>query len=136
MNTTSEQPILIDQKLLPKGTSELIWVHPLGIDFNEVLSTMKQKKYEPLLYDKDLTGMSTVSCLPQLDTKDRIKTSIVSEYTMLISSIEFDMEERFSASMIAIMKTLQSLYFLGKTAQLPTQKSKEKHNNIVPVVIQ
>ena len=110
-------------------------MHPLGIDFNEVLSQMKQKKYESLLYDKDLIGMSTVSCLPQLDTKDRIKTSTISEYTMLISSIEFDMVERSSASMIAIMKTLQSLYFLGKTAQLATKKSKDKHNYIVPAVI-
>ena len=37
---------------------------------------------------------------------------------MLVSSIEFDIESGQSASMLAIMKTVQSLYFLGKVTKL------------------
>ena len=41
---------------------------------------------------------------------------------MLVSSLDFDLEAGQSASMLAIMKTVQSLYFLGKTTQLISHK--------------
>ena len=51
---------------------------------------------------------------------------------MLVSSLDFDIEGGSSASMLAIMKTIQSLYFLGKITHVISQKSALT----VPAVIQ
>lgn len=60
-------------------------------------------------------------------TVDKEPREEVLEYTLLISSIDFDAQDgKASASMLAIMKTIQSLFFLGKITHLISQmKTKE-----------
>ena len=109
---------------LPEGTTEILWMHPLDIDFNEVLSRAKTKQYEQLLYESGgISGIRTVSCMPQMTPFSDSKDSIL-EYTLLVSNIDFDVEAGASASMLAIMKTVQSLYFLGKITHLISQNKK------------
>ena len=52
----------IPSELLPARTSEILWVHPLVMDFNEVLYTIKQKNYERLVQNAD--GVRMCACLP------------------------------------------------------------------------
>ena len=52
---------------------------------------------------------------------------------MLLSSLDFDRESGSAASMLAIMKTVQSLYFLGKTTHLI--KKSLQSESIVPAAI-
>ena len=62
-----EKELIIPRSYLPEGTSEILWIHPLDIDFNEVLSRVKTKKYERLLYDEsEISGIRTVTCLPRI----------------------------------------------------------------------
>ena len=56
------------------------------------------------------------------------------EYTMLVSSIEFDIESCKSASMLAIMKTVQSLYFLGKITKMVADQSAVKSLTKKPMI--
>ena len=44
-----EQDLRISLDYLPEGTTEILWIHPLDIDFNEVLSRAKTKQYERLI---------------------------------------------------------------------------------------
>lgn len=77
---------------------EILWVHPLGLDFNEVLFTIKAKNYERFFKNED--GVDLGTCMPQSNDPK------VAQYFMLISSIEFELGTGLSASMLAIMKTI------------------------------
>ena len=87
------------------------------MDFNEVLSILKVKKYERLLIED---GQRTVRNLPSI-ARDPKRPPII-EFSFLVSSLDFDIESGKSASMQAIMSTIQSLYFLGKITHLISQK--------------
>ena len=77
--------------MLPKGTAEVLWIHPFGLDYTEVLSRIKSKNYERLLAaEDDLPSIRSVSCLPYVD-QAKSERSIL-EYSMLVSSIDFDLE--------------------------------------------
>ena len=101
-----EQDLRISLDYLPEGTTEILWIHPLDIDFNEVLSRAKTKQYERLIYESSgISGLRAVSCLPHITDVSGSKESML-EYVLLVSSIEFDVEGGASASMLAIMKTV------------------------------
>ena len=97
--TYPSDQLAIPLNFLPKNTSEVLWVHPLGLDFNEVLSRVKTKKYERLLMGDDAEthgAIRTVACLPfvcQDGSDQEDKTAKIPEYTMLVSSLDFDIVE-------------------------------------------
>ena len=74
--------------------------------------------------------MRYVQGLPFLAPRDS-KSSKITEFSFLISSLDFDLDARKSVSMLAIMKTIQSLYFLGKITHLVSKKK----TMLVPAVI-
>ena len=78
--------LCIDSTFLPAGTKEVLWVHPINLDFSEVLSRVRTKEnYEKrLLYSID-GHVETVKGLPQIS-----ETEAIESYSMLVSSIEFD----------------------------------------------
>lgn len=59
----AQEQLTVPSHFLPEGTKELLWVHPLDLDFNEVLSRLKTKKYERLLIED---GFRSVRSLPQI----------------------------------------------------------------------
>ena len=91
--------LALSVNFLPQNTSEVLWIHPLGLDFNEVLYRVKTKKYERLLMgdDSETDGtIRTVACLPfisQNDFDNENKITKILEYTMLVSSLDFDIVE-------------------------------------------
>ena len=111
---------MVDASFLPKGTQELLWVHPLNLDYNEVLARLKTKQFERLLNDGN--GMHFTTGLPHVLINDNNKVEAIHECTLLVSSLDFDIDGRSSASMLAIMKTIQSFYFLGKITHLISRK--------------
>ena len=92
-------------------------MHPLGLEYNEVLARLKTKKYESLI--KDPNGVFYTKGLPHLSQDEMPE---LKEYTLLVSSLDFEVEDEASASMRAIMKTIESLYFLGKITHLNVRK--------------
>lgn len=58
----TRQQLEIPRELLPEQTSEILWIHPFDMDFNEVLQTIKTKNYQRLLRSQD--GVRISACLP------------------------------------------------------------------------
>ena len=119
-----ESEVTLPASFFPLETQELLWLHPLDLDFNEVLSRLKTKEYERLLLDPE-EGFRSVRGLPQVSqdcSEENAEQSQISQFCLLVSSLDFEVEGRQSASMLAIMKTVQSLYFLGKITRLISQK--------------
>ena len=58
-----DSELTIDLGILPEGTKELLWVHPLMLDYNEVLARLKTKQYGRLLNHENVhftTGLPRV----------------------------------------------------------------------------
>ena len=54
---------MLPRDFFPKSTGEILWVHPINIEFNEVLSRVKTKRYHELLQEPDME-IKTVHNLP------------------------------------------------------------------------
>ena len=39
----------VPREMMPESATEVIWLHPFDLDFNEVLSRLKTKDHEKLL---------------------------------------------------------------------------------------
>lgn len=91
----------IDAGFLPKGISEVLWLHPINLEFSDVLTKIQQKKaggekssYERRLLFSCSGAVRTVKALPWVDDSaltgkgDRLLP--IEQYTMLVSSLEFD----------------------------------------------
>lgn len=53
LGSFEEIELAIPRKFLPQETQELLWVHPFDLEYHEILTRLKDKRYERLLCDSD-----------------------------------------------------------------------------------
>jgi hypothetical protein len=105
---------------------EVMWVHTIGIDSHELYHKLKTNNTS-LFCERDGSVMITryVEHLPFVPNRQS-----ESQFHMVVSDLAFELETKEavkSASMSSILKTLQSLFFLGK--QIQYLKLGERNNS-------